>query len=63
MYDGGTYNVNIARADAEILAIIIALENCKLFVISSKESTLRTDCQVIVIFYYKISEYKLSANK
>lgn len=62
-YDNGTYIITISNTNVQILAVIKDLEKFKLFVISTREFTLRTDCEEIVFFYHKKSKNKLFANR
>ena len=62
-YDSRAYNTVVSSTDIEILAVIKALGKFKIFVISSKEFTLRTDCQAIISFYDKKAENKSFLNR
>lgn len=63
-YSSGSYKEkgNISSIDAELLAVIYALDSFELFIISKKEFTIRTDCEVIDKFY-KNKESKKSSQR
>ena len=52
-YSSGKYKEkrNISSIDAEVLAIIYAIDRFRILIISKKEITISTDCEAIVKFY------------
>ena len=63
-YSSGKYKEkgNISSIDAEVLAIIYAIDSFRILIISKKEITIRTDCEAIVKFY-KLKNEKRSSQR
>ena len=63
-YSSGKYKEkgNISSIDAEVLAIIYAIDSFRILIISKKEITIRTDCAAIVKFY-KLKNEKRSSQR
>ncbi|AAA03171.1 polyprotein [Cacao swollen shoot Togo B virus] len=59
-YASGKFGVVKSTIDAEIYALIKALESFKIFYLDKKHLVVRTDCQAIVTFYNKTSTHKPS---
>ncbi|ATZ69463.1 ORF3 polyprotein [Cacao swollen shoot CE virus] len=59
-YASGKFNVIKSTIDAEIYALIKALESFKIFYLDKRHLILRTDCQAIVMFHNKTSTHKPS---
>ncbi|ATZ69467.1 ORF3 polyprotein [Cacao swollen shoot Ghana J virus] len=59
-YASGKFQVVKSTIDAEIYALIKALESFKIFYLDKQHLVLRTDCQAIVMFYNKTSTHKPS---
>nr|QJC63536.1 polyprotein [Cacao swollen shoot virus] len=59
-YASGKFGVIKSTIDAEIFALIKALESFKIFYLDKKHLVVRTDCQAIVTFYNKTSTHKPS---
>ena len=63
-YSSGKYKKkgNISSIDAEVLAIIYAIDSFRILIISKKEITIRTDCEAAVKFY-KLKNEKRSSQR
>ncbi|ATZ69459.1 ORF3 polyprotein [Cacao swollen shoot CE virus] len=59
-YASGKFAIMKSTIDAEIYALIKALESFKIFYLDKKHLVLRTDCQAIVMFHNKTSTHKPS---
>nr|QJC63475.1 polyprotein [Cacao swollen shoot virus] len=59
-YASGKFSIIKSTIDAEIYALIKALESFKIFYLDKKHLVLRTDCQAIVMFHNKTSTHKPS---
>nr|QJC63601.1 polyprotein [Cacao swollen shoot virus] len=59
-YASGKFGIIKSTIDAEIFALIKALESFKIFYLDKKHLVVRTDCQAIVTFYNKTSTHKPS---
>nr|QCA48085.1 polyprotein [Cacao red vein-banding virus] len=59
-YASGKFGVVKSTIDAEIHAIIKALESFKIFYLDKRHLIVRTDCQAIVTFYNKTAGHKPS---
>ncbi|ATZ69472.1 ORF3 polyprotein [Cacao swollen shoot Ghana K virus] len=59
-YASGKFSIMKSTIDAEIYALIKALESFKIFYLDKKHLVLRTDCQAIVMFHNKTSTHKPS---
>nr|AZZ86116.1 polyprotein [Cacao red vein-banding virus] len=59
-YASGKFSVVKSTIDAEIHAIIKALESFKIFYLDKRHLIVRTDCQAIVSFYNKTAGHKPS---
>ncbi|ATZ69477.1 ORF3 polyprotein [Cacao swollen shoot Ghana L virus] len=59
-YASGKFSIIKSTIDAEIYALIRALESFKIFYLDKKHLILRTDCQAIVMFHNKTTTHKPS---
>ena len=64
-YSSGKYKEkgNISSIDAEVLAIIYAIDSFRILIISKKEITITTDCEAIVKFYKFKNEKRFSQRR
>ncbi|WAK97196.1 polyprotein [Fatsia badnavirus 1] len=59
-YASGTYNPILSTIDAEIGAVLHALEVFKIYYLSQAKVIIRTDCQAIISFFNKSFNHKPS---
>lgn len=52
-YASGKFNPPKSTIDAELYAVMISLDNLKIYYLDKQEITIRTDCQAIISFFQK----------